>query len=157
MTAHQLKLKVKKPWNRIADSLRLFAIEDYVKVEDMIKPQRQNEYKSFQPDCAFVFAQSNTYFFAINVAKDEKGYYHYGYELLENESGSSCYPSSRWRDHKKASTLKGCLLNALNHIKTMCKYYGKPPYALYVKTATEAIAKVNSSGVIQLSLFDFID
>lgn len=57
----------------IASDLPVFAIEDYSKVGQLIKPQIQNEHKALHPDCAFVFAQSNTYFFAINVAMDKKG------------------------------------------------------------------------------------
>lgn len=152
----QLKFK-KKSWNMISSELPVFAIEDYAKVGQLIKPQVQNEHKALRPDCAFVFAQSNTYFFAINVAMDKKGFYHFGYALYETDSGGGCYPSSRWRDHKKATTLRGCLINALNYIKEKSKYYGHPPYPLYARTATEALSKVKTSGVVQLSLFDFLD
>ncbi len=141
----------------IDSGLPVFAIEDYAKVSELIKPQEQNEHKALHPDCVFVFAQTNTYFFAINVAKDAKGYYHFGYDLYEPESGGCCYPSSRWKDHKKSSTLKGCLINALKYIKEKSKYYGQPPYPLYVRTATEAMLKLQSAGVKQLSLFDFLD
>lgn len=44
----------------IASDLPVFAIEDYSKVGQLIKPQIQNEHKALHPDCAFVFAQSNT-------------------------------------------------------------------------------------------------
>ncbi len=140
----------------IDSDIPVFAIEDFSKVEQLIIPQEQNEHKSFHPDCAFVFAQSNTYFFAINVAMDKKGFFYFGYDLYEPESGGGCYPSSRWRDHKKSSTLRGCLINALNFIKDKSKYYGQPPYPLYVRTATEALSKVKTSGVVQLTIFDFL-
>ena len=156
MTLQPLKVK-KKCWNMIASGLPVFAIEDYSKVGHLIKPQSQNEHKTLHPDCAFVFAQSNTYFFAINVAMDKKGFYYFGYDLYETDSGGGCYPSSRWRDHKKSSTLRGCLINALNYIKERSKYHGQPPYPLYVRTATEALSKVKTSGTIQLSLFDCFD
>lgn len=141
----------------IASDLTVFAIEDYAKALELIKPQEQNEHGALHPDCAFVFAQTDEYFFAINVAMDAKGFYRFGYSLLEPDSGSDCYPSSRWRDHKKASSLKGCLYNALNYIKEQSKYQGQAPYSLYVRTATEAILKLQSSGVRQLSLFDLLD
>lgn len=156
MMPQPLKFK-KKSWILIVSDLPVFAIEDYSKVEHMIKPQIQNENKALHPDCAFVFAQSNTYFFTINVAMNEKGFYYFGYGLYEENSGGGCYPSSRWRDQKKSSTLRGCLINALNYIKEMSKYHGQPPYPLYVRTATEALSKVKTSGVVQLSLFDCFD
>lgn len=141
----------------ISSELPVFAIEDYSKVGQLIKPQVQNEHKVLHPDCAFVFAQSDTFFFAINVAMSEKGFYYFGYDLYEKDSGGGCYPSSRWRDHKKSTTLRGCLINALNYIKEKSKYHGQPPCPLYVRTATEALLKVKTSRVVQLSLFDFLD
>ena len=141
----------------ITSDLPVIAIEDYAKVDQLIKPQEQNDQKVLHPDCAFVFAQSDTYFFTINVAKDIKGFYYFGYDLYETDSRGSCYPSSRWKDHKKSSTLRGCLINALNYIKESSKYHGQPPYPLYVRTATKALSKVKTSEVVQLSLFDCID
>ncbi len=156
MTPQPLKFK-KAAWSRIGSHFPVYAIEDYQEINHLIKPQEQRKGKAFRPDCGFVFAQSETYIFAINVAMDTKGYYYFGYDLNENEGGSGCYPSAHWKDHKKSLTLKGCVLNALNHIKGMCKYYDQPPYPLYVKTATAAISKLQSAGVKQLSLFDFSD
>lgn len=141
----------------IASDLPVFAIEDYAKASELIKPQEQNEHKALHPDCAFIFAQTDAYFFAINVAMNANGFYRFGYDLYESDSGSTCYPSSGWKDHKKASSLKGCLVNALNYLKDKSKYQGQPPYPLYVRTATEAILKLQSAGVRQLSLFDYLD
>lgn len=135
----------------------LFDIGDFTKLESLIKPQQQEDGKALHPDCAFIFARSDTYFLTINVALDTEGYYHYGYGLYENEGGNSCYPSAHRRDHKKALTLRGCLLNALNHIRRMSKYCSAPSYPLYVRTATDAIRRVNEASVIQLSIFDFMD
>ena len=134
-------------------SVPLFAIEDYTKVGNLFKPQKQVEHKALHPDCAFVFAQSNSYFLSINVAMDEEGHYHFGYGLYEPEHGGGCWPSSHWKDHKKAYTLKGCLINALNHIKGMRQL----PHPIYVRKAIEAIAIVERSRIVQPSLFDFID
>lgn len=150
---------IKKKWCLLSQNIPLYAIEDYAEVCGMIRPQTYEDGKALTPDCAFLFAQSATYLFAINVGMDEEGSYYFGYELYEHEGGSSCYPSPHHKDCKKSSTLKGCLVNALQHIGSMSRYYGQPPYPLYVRTTADALRKVNKpkSEAIQLSIFDFLD
>ena len=155
MTAQPLNRNGKKSWQYWPDGMTIYAIKDFMEVEHLFHPQIQEEGRALHPDCSFLFAKSDNCFFVIHVAMDIDGFYHYGYTLDEPERGGGCFPSKHWKDHKKAATLKSCLLNALNMIKGMSMYYGHTPYPLYVRTATEAIKIVNESGVKQLSLFDF--
>lgn len=152
-----INLKNKKAWCQVPRDLSLYLIEDYPKCESLFRPQQYIDGMALHPDCSFLFVHSDRYFFIIHVALDDKGFFYYGYELDEPDHGGGCYPSPKWRDHKKARTLRKCLLNALNHIKQMSFYHGHPPYPLYVRAATEALPKLYKQRPRQMSIFDIID
>lgn len=125
----------------------LYDIADYRELD--VEPEDPNENGVLLPQLFLAFKNIKTALFLVLVSRSPDGLYRYNFEIVHHTGGSSMgYPSIN--SHKVGSTLKDCLINAME----LCKSSKYDPEL--AEAAQKALPLLTRIRTYQMTIFDIL-
>ena len=110
-----------------------------------------NENKVYKPEVTVVICNTDSLYIGIYVALGEDGMYYTNYNVEFPTGGSTGWPSKSGR---KSKTLKQALRMEIGKLKEYRYYQGGLPDERVCLKAEEALRKIDSKRLRQLTIFD---
>ena len=125
----------------------LYDIADYRELD--VEPEDPNENGVLLPQLFLAFKNIKTALFLVLVSRSPDGIYRYNFEIVHHTGGGSMgYPSIN--SHKVGSTLKDCLINAME----LCKSSKYDPEL--AEAAQKALPLLTRIRTYQMTIFDIL-